>query len=489
MPTTMKRAARVRTPLTSAFIMMSLAACVGAGGPRAPEDVVRGTGRVDDACLVGERDARLGDTVHVVVDESIQPGRAPWPSQTGQRFLFAQLYETLVRVDCSGTPHPALAERWRREGPRTWVIDLRADARFSDGSPLTAADVEASWKRLPAWSLPFTVRSAMERTLVLELPLETDDAIAVLAHPALAPTKPAPRASAYPAGAGNYGVAMTPPASAILAPQRGSLPVLRVRSIGPAQARDQLDLGMTAILHADPATLDYARTRSDLVVQPLEWSETYVLVVPGRTRPDPRDEAEWLGALRTHLSDVTVPGARATTGRSWWDGAAHCETIPGTASSLARGAQAEQRAGTPARADTRIVYDALDRTAQRIAARLVAMAGFQEGTNERAMVTTAIPSLTGTTRLRATSLTAADFQRELAAGSALAYVVRLPQRTLAPCLELAAPSPVGPVIAASALAPNVVVPLVDVRPTLFMRRGAFAGTVGLLGAIRVGRVR
>ena len=472
---------RARASLILALVAGVLSACVGAGGPRAPEDVAAGRGgAVDAACIIGDRGADLGDTVHVVVDGPVQPASAPWPLTTAQRFVFAHLYETLVRVDCSGRVHPGLASNWRRQDPRTWVIDLRADARFSDGSPITAADVEASWKRLPAWALPMTLKSAVERTLIVEFPLETDDAIAVLAHPALAPAKRAARANQYPAGGGSWDVAMTPPGSVILGPRSGNSPVIRVRQIGPAQARDQIDLGMTALLNAEPAVLDYARSRPDVTVHEMEWTQSYVLIVPGRMRPDPRDESEWLGALRAQLAEVAVPGARASGGRFWWEAAAHCGSVPGTASTLARGSGSESN---------RIVYDALDRNAQRIAARLVALGGFQEGTQERAMLATAIPSHTGTRRLVATSLTASDMARAMLQGDALAFVVPLPHRSLAPCLELAAPAPVGLTVSAAALAPNVVVPLVDVRPTLITRRDTFSGTTGLLGAIRVGRVR
>ena len=67
----------------------------------------------------------------------------------------------------------------------------------------------------------------------------------------------------------------------------------------------------------------------------------------------------------------------------------------------------------------------------------VALGGFQEGTQERAMLATAIPSHTGTRRLVAASLTASDMHRAMLQGDALAFVVPLPHRSLAPCLELA----------------------------------------------------
>src|SRR5215211_8272746 len=36
---------------------------------------------------------------------------------------------------------PALAERWEVENPTTWVFHLRQNAKWSDGTPFTSADV------------------------------------------------------------------------------------------------------------------------------------------------------------------------------------------------------------------------------------------------------------------------------------------------------------------------------------------------------------
>ena len=43
---------------------------------------------------------------------------------------------------------PGLAASWRLDANgRTWIVTLRENARFSDGTPVTAADVRASWTR------------------------------------------------------------------------------------------------------------------------------------------------------------------------------------------------------------------------------------------------------------------------------------------------------------------------------------------------------
>jgi ABC-type transport system substrate-binding protein len=63
--------------------------------------------------------------------------------------VIAQLFEGLTAIDPERTPRPALAVGWElRDGGRTVLFTLREGLRFSDGSPLTAADVRRSWLRV-----------------------------------------------------------------------------------------------------------------------------------------------------------------------------------------------------------------------------------------------------------------------------------------------------------------------------------------------------
>ena len=67
----------------------------------------------------------------------------------GSASYISQLYETLTAVDPTLTVRPALAESWVVEdGGRRVTFTLRPDLKFSDGTPLTAADVVHSWQRL-----------------------------------------------------------------------------------------------------------------------------------------------------------------------------------------------------------------------------------------------------------------------------------------------------------------------------------------------------
>ncbi len=67
----------------------------------------------------------------------------------GSASFVSQLFETLTAVDPSLTVRPALAESWTVEDAgRRVTFTLRPDLTFSDGTPLTAADVVHSWRRL-----------------------------------------------------------------------------------------------------------------------------------------------------------------------------------------------------------------------------------------------------------------------------------------------------------------------------------------------------
>ncbi len=67
----------------------------------------------------------------------------------GSAAVTAQLFETLTAFDASLTIRPALAESWTvGDAGRRMTFTLRPGLAFSDGSPLSANDVVASWLRL-----------------------------------------------------------------------------------------------------------------------------------------------------------------------------------------------------------------------------------------------------------------------------------------------------------------------------------------------------
>ncbi len=80
------------------------------------------------------------------------------------------LYQRLVEFDDEDRPVPGLA-RWERLGPRHYRFHLRGEPRFSDGRPLTAEDVVATYRDVldPARGSPHRMGLAMiERLEVVD---------------------------------------------------------------------------------------------------------------------------------------------------------------------------------------------------------------------------------------------------------------------------------------------------------------------------------
>ncbi|MDM2800614.1 MULTISPECIES: oligopeptide ABC transporter substrate-binding protein OppA [Citrobacter] len=58
------------------------------------------------------------------------------------------LFEGLLISDIDGKPSPGVAEKWENKDFKVWTFHLRKDAKWSDGTPVTAQDFVYSWQRL-----------------------------------------------------------------------------------------------------------------------------------------------------------------------------------------------------------------------------------------------------------------------------------------------------------------------------------------------------
>jgi oligopeptide transport system substrate-binding protein len=58
------------------------------------------------------------------------------------------LFEGLLISDIQGHPSAGVAEKWENKDFKVWTFHLRKDAKWSDGSPVTAQDFVYSWQRL-----------------------------------------------------------------------------------------------------------------------------------------------------------------------------------------------------------------------------------------------------------------------------------------------------------------------------------------------------
>ncbi|HCR3764076.1 oligopeptide ABC transporter substrate-binding protein OppA [Citrobacter freundii] len=58
------------------------------------------------------------------------------------------LFEGLLISDVDGKPSPGVAEKWENKDFKVWTFHLRKDAKWSNGTPVTAQDFVYSWQRL-----------------------------------------------------------------------------------------------------------------------------------------------------------------------------------------------------------------------------------------------------------------------------------------------------------------------------------------------------
>jgi ABC-type transport system substrate-binding protein len=92
------------------------------------------------------RGADRATRIAMSAPETLDPAAA---GDAGSAAVIAQLFEGLTAIDGSLTPRPALAASWSfKDGNRTVDFTLRDGLTFSDGTPITAADVERSWFRV-----------------------------------------------------------------------------------------------------------------------------------------------------------------------------------------------------------------------------------------------------------------------------------------------------------------------------------------------------
>ncbi|MEO8009055.1 MAG: ABC transporter substrate-binding protein [Betaproteobacteria bacterium] len=110
-------------------------------------------------------------------------------------WVFSNVYDVLVRVDKSGTQlEPGLAEKWEVSPDSTVYTFTMRDAKFEDGSPITARDAAFSLMRIrdnpgSLWADTYKVIKTAEakddKTLVVTLNQPTAPFLATLAMPGI----------------------------------------------------------------------------------------------------------------------------------------------------------------------------------------------------------------------------------------------------------------------------------------------------------------
>jgi hypothetical protein len=463
-------------------------------------------------CVVAAESARDSSSpgtaaVTVAVTTLIDTSHAPWPGDEGERLLFAQLYEPLVRLDCTGAVVPGLAQSWNRAtgdssstdasrylGVTRLTFTLRHDARFTNGDRVHAADVISSWRasadahaRQPIAPLITAVaslsRAADDSTLEVELPDSLAD-LRALASPYLAVSRPAPSGSRWPYGTTSYYVdsALTShgpaplesfPGTATIglrmlgsatpgstAPgvdsASGGAPPLLFQVDPGADRRDVLDRGADILITSSPVAIQYARTQSDLTLVPLPWTRSYVLLLPAHATDGHATGCidAVLRPLRDALAMASHAEARRAEGPCWWR-------------TDSTGARPDSRFQTRSR---QILYDTDDAAARELAERIVALAAPGREEPATAALRRAAPELFGRGAWNAGGMDSVHFAERLERGSEGAYILALPRVPAWPAAARASLLAAAPWLA-SAGGTRALLPLVDTRETLLIRRG------------------
>ncbi len=132
------------------------------------------------ASTVPGTDSKEEKTLVIAVPDAINLLEAGQEGSVIQYYIQQVVNEGLVAIGEDGKIHPALAESWEDENSTVWTFNLRKDAKFSDGSPVTIDDIVYSIERSAdpeqspsiAYFYPegFTIEKVDEYTLKITLP-------------------------------------------------------------------------------------------------------------------------------------------------------------------------------------------------------------------------------------------------------------------------------------------------------------------------------
>jgi peptide/nickel transport system substrate-binding protein len=80
---------------------------------------------------------------------SYPPTLEPWKNAgTASSTVKLQIFRGLLGYDEQGGLRSEIAEKWEAEDPQTYRFDLRKNAKFHDGTPVTSADVKFSYESI-----------------------------------------------------------------------------------------------------------------------------------------------------------------------------------------------------------------------------------------------------------------------------------------------------------------------------------------------------
>lgn len=428
---------------------------------------------VERCALVSEQGERIAT---VGLGERVDPANAPHAANDSERLVFRQLYETLVRVDCEGRARPGLAASWRVDplSPRTWIVTLREGARFADGSPVTSADVVSSWTDAATRVLRASLSRSIESlatidagTLAIALRATHDNAPLALADPQLAIARRTPDAR-WPLGTRDVRVTTEQPDS------RGRTVITLAgpafRSAGASEnpssmrfvvaperdRRDFLDEGVDVLLTRDPTALDYATTLPQFHIVPLAWRRTHVFLSPWR---EPSLPMPTPASVRALARDAVRGEVRGAEGPFWWQNLPDCDVARPPARTR------------PPTTNGRILYEQGDEASRDLAERVVGLARAARS-GEPSILDTLLSASLSRTLERTVAMRRDELAIALERGMDAGYIISVDRAPLDPCLALR-----DAIERITWLDSSTIVPLVDTRLHVIVRRGRSGATI------------
>lgn len=103
--------------------------------------------------------------------------------------VIRDLFEGLVNQNEKGEIVPGVATQWKSNDNRIWTFTLRDNAKWADGTPVTAQDFVYSWQRLvdPKTLSPFAWFAALAESTTHRRLLMVKPRLTSLASPQLMP--------------------------------------------------------------------------------------------------------------------------------------------------------------------------------------------------------------------------------------------------------------------------------------------------------------
>lgn len=138
-----------RTLVLLSVVLLLLAACSGAGSPAEPggqgaegadQPATGGTGgaQEDDAAAGGAGAVQRGGTLRIAMPEPFT-GFEPFKNRTRVDYqAIGAMFDKLFTYDAELVPEGELVEDWENPDDATWILHLRENVTFHDGTPWDA---------------------------------------------------------------------------------------------------------------------------------------------------------------------------------------------------------------------------------------------------------------------------------------------------------------------------------------------------------------